>query len=347
MKKSRRTLSLIIILLIFFSTMAVMFSIYLGKIRYVKIPKDDGNLGIKKEDTRNYDNNEKSDDKMDKKEEVKNDSLNNVQYSSEYNENIINIALLGGDRRKKGEVSHADAIIVLSIDNIHKKIKISSVMRDTYVKINGHGSTKLAHAYAYGGPPLTIRTLNENFGLGIRDYVYIDFNGFEKLVDSIGGVEIETKQYEIGEINKYIREVAYIKNVRPKLLKKPGLQVLNGQQALAYSRIRRVGNGDFTRTDRQRKVLSIIIEKINKKGLLEYPAIAANILPYVETSLSKTDIIKLGVHVLTWNTRIVEQRRFPKDGYCQGKMINEIWYLVTDIENTKKQMHRFIYEGKV
>lgn len=343
MKKKKTVIKLLLVLVIFISTMAVMFNIYLNQMRYVKLPEDDENLGIKNEEIQKQETENETVEKGDilvspnKADETKN---------SEFDGKIINIALIGGDRRNKKEASHADSIIILSIDTVHKKIKISSIMRDTYVKVQGHGRTKLSHSYAYGGPKLTIRTLNENFNLDIRDYVFIDFYGFEKLIDSLGGVEVDVKKYEISEINKYIKEVAAIRKTKAKLLKKPGPQTLNGQQALSYTRIRKVGNGDFARTNRQRQVLDVVLKKISEKGALQFPVIAAAVLPYVETSLSKTDIIKTGLYVLTSGMNTIEEKRFPADGYWKGKTIDKIWYLVADIEATKKQMREFIYENK-
>jgi len=115
---------------------------------------------------------------------------------------------------------------------------------------------------------------------------------------------------------------------------------------LAYSRIRKVGSGDYERTGRQRRVLDAIIKKVNSSGTLKFPVIAAAILPFVETSMSRTDILKTGIYILNSGINNVEQQRFPMDGYCRGKIINDVWYLVTDIENTKKQMRNFIYEPK-
>ena len=106
--------------------------------------------------------------------------------------------------------ARSDSIIILSIDEMHKKIKMSSIMRDTYVKVKGHGETKITHAYAYGGPQLAIRTLNENFNLDIRNYVTVDFFNLEKIINAIGGVSIDVKQNEVSLINGYMIETAKI-----------------------------------------------------------------------------------------------------------------------------------------
>lgn len=344
-----------LILLIMFLFALVYINFNLSKMRYTKIPQDDESLGIKQEEVLPEDpssqaklpDDNKDDKKQEeiKKEEVKKDViLDEVEQGDKFKNKIINIALLGGDSRRKNQASHTDAVIVLSIDSVHKKIKMSSIMRDTYLNVHGHGKTKLTHAYSYGGPGLTIRTLNESFTLGIREFVFIDFSGFEKLIDSLDGIEIDIKQYEIKETNKYIKEIASMRKAKCTLLKRPGVQKLNGQQALSYSRIRHVGNGDYERTERQRRVLAAIFQKVKAAGPLKYPSIAASILPYVETNISKTDIVKMGMYILSSDISNIEEKRFPMDGYYKGKTINKVWYIVTDVSLTRKQMHKFIYE---
>ena len=146
----------------------------LSKINTMKISKKDGDLGIKSTAT------------------------TNVEQSND----VTNIALFGLDRRAKTDSSRSDSMIVLSIDQKHKKIKMSSLMRDFYVSVDGHGQTKLTHAYAYGGAQLAIKTINKNFNLNIRDYVAVDFYDLENLINAIGGVTINVQQDEVPLINK-------------------------------------------------------------------------------------------------------------------------------------------------
>lgn len=123
---------------------------------------------------------------------------------------ITNIALFGLDSRVKNEASRSDCIMIITLDGTHNKIKISSIMRDTYVHVDGYGMTKITHAYAYGGPQLAIKTINENFGLNIKDYVKVDFFSLEKIVDSVGGIEVNITSQELKVINGYIKEVSDI-----------------------------------------------------------------------------------------------------------------------------------------
>lgn len=299
-----------------------------SKVNIKKISKNDSDLGINK--NTNYI-----------------PDVINTPPVKEDNDRVINIALMGGDKRSKNDTGRTDAIIILTIDEVHKKIKISSIMRDAYVSVYGYGNTKINHSYAYGGPQLLIKTLNQTFNLDIRDYVYVDFFGLEKLVDALGGVDINVKKNEISWINTCIRETSMIKKRKPHYIKKPGMQNLTGEQALGYVRIRYVGNGDFDRTERQREVLSILFNKIKDAGPLKYSYIALKMLPFVETSFDKTDIINLGLEIFSKGISSIEQQRFPVDGYWQGKTINKIWYLAFDTETTKDQIHDFIYDDVV
>lgn len=260
-------------------------------------------------------------------------------------EKITNIALFGVDSgRSAGDVPRSDSIMILSIDEKHKKLKISSIMRDSYVSVDGHGKTKITHAYAFGGPQLAIKTLNQNFDLDIRDYVTVDFAGMGDIIDALGGIEIDVKKSEISEVNKYMREVAKIRKKKAKNITKPGLQLLDGNQAVSYARIRHVGNGDYERAERQNAVLTAMFNKVQSQGTAKYPQLISEFLPYVETSMTKTDILKMGTDVVTSGITNLDWLRFPMDGYNKGKTIDDVWYLTFDEAATIDQMHKFIYD---
>lgn len=318
-KKKIILLTLGMIVLFVLSTIGGYSFFQLSKIKTTKISKSDDDLGIS------------SDTKKKLQEKDSSDS-------------VTNIALFGLDLHEKGEYGRSDSIMIVSIDKKHKKIKLSSIMRDTYVKVKGHDETKITHAYAYGGPQLAIRTLNENFEMDIRDYVTVDIFSLEKLIDAVGGVKIDVKSDEISQININMEEVSQVSKSSFNPITRTGSQLMNGRQAVGYARIRAVGNGDFERTDRQRKVLSAIFEKINSAGITKYPQIVSQLLPYVETSMSKMDIISTGTSVLTSGTTKLDQMRFPIDGYCNAKTIDSVWYLVADMNATIDQLHKYIYD---
>ncbi|MBK5240653.1 LCP family protein [Clostridium sp.] len=257
---------------------------------------------------------------------------------------VTNIALFGVDRRNKNEPARSDSIMILSIDEKSKKIKMSSVMRDTYVNVNGHGKTKITHAYFYGGPQLAIRTLNENFEMDIRNYVTVDFFNLEKIIDAIGGVTVDVQKNEVGYINSYMSETTGIQNKSITRITNSGSQNLNGMQAVAYTRIRYTAGDDFARTERQRTVLSAMLTEIQSLGVAEFPSVVSELLPLTETSMNSIDIIKLGTKVFTSGIKTLDQERFPIDGYWEGQTIDKIWYLVAKMDATVDQLHKYIYE---
>ncbi|MFL0247325.1 LCP family protein [Candidatus Clostridium stratigraminis] len=259
-------------------------------------------------------------------------------------DDVINVALFGVDRRNKGENGNSDAIMVASIDTKNKKIKLSSIMRDSYVNVDGLGMTKINAAYQKGGPQLAIKTINQNFKLNIKDYFTVDFFSLEKIIDALGGVQINVKPAEVENINQSVTEVSNIEKETPKLVSHSGLQTLTGRQAVAYARIRYVGNNDFERTDRQRTVLTLLFQKIQNGGLANYSKTVNTIIPYTETSMSTMDILSLGTKVLTSGTHSLDQQRFPVDGYWSDYVYNGVDYLKIDLNATSDQLFNFIYK---
>lgn len=261
-------------------------------------------------------------------------------------DDIINIALFGLDKTTAEEPGRSDATMILSLDIDHKKVKIISIMRDSYVDIDGHGKDKLNHAHSFGGPELAIKTLNKTFNLNITDFASVDFADMEKIVNYLGGVEIDIKQSEIKTANEYIVELAKLGRTDPQYIEHPGVQNLSGMQALAYTRIRYVGNGDFERTDRQRKVLEALFQKIANTNATEFPGLVSNLLPYIQTSFSSGNIVKIGSYMLLNGVTNLEQQRFPLDEDCKdtGEIIDGVWYLPFDKQATTEKLHKYIFE---
>ena len=269
------------------------------------------------------------------------------QQQEQKKREVLNIALFGVDsRNQKYEATHSDTIMILSIDKDNKKVKLSSIMRDSYVKVDGYKDTKITNAYAFGGPQLSIKTINQNFGLDIRDYVTIDFAGLSSVIDMMGGVEIDVKKAEIAEINHYGAEVAEIRKTRLRKVTKAGPQILMGNEAVAYARIRHIGNGDFGRIERQKVVLTKLLEKLLKQDPLKYPSIINKTLKYVETSMDASTIVELGVSTLASgiSPSTLEFERFPVDGYYKDEMIKGVSYVTYDLDTAKDQINKFIYD---
>ena len=283
----------------------------LNKMDNVDLNKD--NLGIVEDDLKEYDNVNK----------------------------IKNIALFGLDSTD-GETGRSDSIMIATVDPVHNKVKLTSIMRDSYVYIDGHGQDKINHAYAYGGPELSIRTINENFGLNVEDFVSVNFSSLPIIIDILGGVDIEITNEELEYINSYITDINNKDGSNSPYISYAGVQHLNGTQALAYSRIRYTDGGDYKRTERQRTVLEALFTKLTSASVGSYNSLLNEVLPYVQTNLNAGDILSLGTKVLGIGNHL-EQDRFPRDGYGEGAMIDGVYYLTFDIETAKQQMRDYIF----
>lgn len=247
---------------------------------------------------------------------------------SPYSNSIINIALFGVDSAD-ASTGRSDSIIIATIDTTHKKLKLTSVMRDSYVNISGIGNDKINHAYAFGGPQLAIKTLNENFDLNIQDFVAVNFDSLPKIIDMLGGVTVDVTEEEVSHISG---------------INSAGTYNLTGAQALAYSRIRYATGGDYVRTERQRTILTKMYEKILSINQTQYTSLLSEGLSMLQTSLDYSKILELGTEVLKMGVTTLEQERFPLDGYCQGEMINGVYYLTFNKALTVEQVHNYIFE---
>lgn len=258
---------------------------------------------------------------------------------------IENVVLFGVDSRDPGSDSgRTDSIIIATIDTSSKAIKLTSVMRDLYVEMgDNRGMDRVNAAYAFGGPQLALKTLNKNFGLDLKYYAIIDFRGFQELVDQLDGIDVDVKDYEVNEINKYILEV---NGKNSTLLKGPGFQHLNGQQALSYARIRHVGDGDFQRTERQRTVLQCLFNKAKQTSILKVPDLITTLASYVQTNVPLTKVIGLASAAAGFNSG-VQQMRVPVDGYYAPESVYGASVLVPDIKANAMFVKEFIYNIKV
>lgn len=256
--------------------------------------------------------------------------------------NVQNIALFGIDS-VGNEAGRSDSTMIVTIDRGTKKVKVTSLMRDSYVSIDGHGKDKLNHAYAFGGPELAMKTINETFGLNIKDFATVNFSSLPKIIDILGGIEIDVDSQELKYINDYIYDMNKINKTNVSNITKTGLQHLNGTQAMAYCRIRYTDGGDYKRTERHREVLEKIFEDIQKLSPTKYPTVLSEVLPMVKTDLSSNDILSLGTEVLKFG-RTFEQERFPKDSEGKETMINGVYYLQFNEETTKTQIQNWVFK---
>lgn len=260
---------------------------------------------------------------------------------------IVNVAVFGVDGRDDVEGDRTDTIMIATADYEHSKVKVTSLMRDTYVYINDkYKYDKLNAAYAYGGPSLALQTINQNFDTTITDYVTIDFNAMVSMVNAVGGVTINIKsQDELDWVNQYLMDVnEKVKTGSPDL-EETGSQLVDGSQALAYCRVRYVGDGDFDRTLRQREVFEQVLSKALDLDLKDQYNLLMSTLPYVKTSLSTTEMIKYALNLALMPSKDIEQSRFPTDKFISLDTLDGVSYVTpnTLVENIKA-LYQFIYE---
>lgn len=257
---------------------------------------------------------------------------------------ITNIALFGLDFRYEHEPKRSDSITIITIDQQNKKIKLNSLMRDSFVSIDGFGNDKLNHAYAFGGSELAIKTLNKTYGLNIKDYVTVNFYNVEKIIDLIGGLNLDVKKKEIPYLNKCIQEISHIQSKPPTYITNEGMQNLNGIQTLAYARIRKIGRDDYERSERQQRILMALYQKAKSIPYSEYLKFINMAPELIETNISTSKALSIAKSILFNKINNVEQMRFPLDEDCRGELINNIWYLTFNKDKTKNLMQKYIFE---
>lgn len=252
------------------------------------------------------------------------------------------IALFGGDSREGqlGAGTHADTMMVVSIDDKTKGIKIVSVYRDMLARQSSGEIKKANNAYFVGGPEAAINMLNENLDLDIEDYVTVDFSAVAEAVDLLGGIDVEITEAEATELNACQVEVAASsgKEVIPV---SAGAQHLNGVQTVAYARMRHNVGGDYARTDRQRLVVQKMMEKVKKTNLITLNSMIDEIFPRVSTSFTMKDILKLAAGLARYELGETSGYPFEKiDGYVDG--VGSVVVQLGHVENVE-ELHTFLY----
>jgi len=239
---------------------------------------------------------------------------------------LINILLVGQDRRPGEGRQRSDSMIVLSINTKSKTITMTSFMRDMYVYIPGYKANKMNAAYARGGFPMLCETLMANFGVAIDGCIEVDFDGFTSIIDLVGGVDIKLTAAEAKHLNE---------GYGWKL--KEGVNHLNGAQALGYSRVRAIGN-DYARTERQRTVLLKVFEKCKDQSLSEMMSLLNKILPLISTNMSSKEITNYLVELFPMiSGATVNTLRIPANGTYKSAAISGAGAcLVPDLEKNRQ-----------
>ncbi len=268
---------------------------------------------------------------------------NEVTASGSSDSNITNVLVIGQDRRPGEDRARSDSMILCSYNKSTKQVTLISFMRDMYVEIPGYGSNKINAAYAYGGMSLLDQTIENNFGVHIDGNIEVDFEAFMQVIDDIGGVEIELNQEEADYLNE--NNTGLVDGVTTEAWSlTAGVNNLTSQQALAYARTRYVGNSDWERTDRQRRVLNAVINKFKTLGVSQQLNLVNAVLPSLTTDMSNGTMISLGTSLLLSGMNInSDSYRIPVEGTYTSDTIDSMSVLVPDLEANKQYLQQYIY----
>ncbi len=267
---------------------------------------------------------------------AENFSKKELAVSSQAPKRLIHVAVFGVDSYDEHS-GRADSTMILSIDQKNGQIKLTSIQRDSYLAVEGHGNDKLTHAFAYGGAELMLRTINENFDMNITDYVVLDYRDVAEIVEILGGVELEISQAERREINRIAKEM----DPDADTLEEDGLVHLNGLQATAFARIRKI-DSETMRTSRQRTVIAKLLEKIKGRSVIEYPKLLQQLVAIPECSLSKTQIVSTAIKLLACDGEIRQYVIPSEEDDAIGGSYDGFWCWRYDIEAATERWHEFL-----
>jgi LCP family protein required for cell wall assembly len=264
-----------------------------------------------------------------------------------YDKNVFNILLIGSDTRRSGGAGRSDAMILVSINKKTKKIIVTSILRDIYLQIPGKKiNNRINAAYAFGGADLLMETIEQNFRIHLEHYASVDFYAFIDIVDAVEGVTVEVSEKEIPVINSYVMELNRLtgQEETKDYLTEPGTLLLSGKQALGYARNRYVGNSDFERTARQRRVLEKIFKKVKNSDLSDIMDLLDIILPQVTTNLTEGEIFSLILSLPSYIDYDIEQWSIPMTGTYSSKRIRGMEVLGIDFDENNGELHRKVYD---
>jgi polyisoprenyl-teichoic acid--peptidoglycan teichoic acid transferase len=246
--------------------------------------------------------------------------------------NVINILILGLDTRTPGGNGRSDVNMIVSINNKDKTIKLASILRDTLVPIEGHDWNRINSAYVFGGPGLTINTINDVYKMDIQRYVKMDFFAIKDIIDAVGGVDIKLTE----------KEITYLRSYGFSVSKGAGVKHLDGDIALAYARIRKI-DSDFQRTQRQRNVMTAALGKVRGMGVIKAINLMTSLLPQVKTNISTNEAIELAKGVLAMGTKDLKQLALPIQGSWSNKKYKGMSIISVDFDKNTSALKSYLY----
>lgn len=259
---------------------------------------------------------------------------------------VISVLLIGSDSRDSSSGGRSDAMILLTISDRTKTVHMTSLLRDMYVEIPGHDGNRLNAAYAYGGAELLLETINQNLGTSVNRYAVVNFEAFANLVDAVGGVDMELTNEEVGWVNAYLNEYNELRGMPLETdyldTSLSGNIHLNGAQALAYCRNRYIGT-DFGRTQRQRKVLTAVLQKLPLAAVTNPAEIVNGLFGNLTTNLTQVECTQLALSAGKLLTYEMVQDSLPLEGTYSNATVREMSVLQVDFEQNKAYIRKEIY----
>ena len=254
------------------------------------------------------------------------DDLEVSTQAAENLANFRNIAIFGIDSREDtySKGNRSDCIIIASLNNTTKEVKLISVYRDTYVQIEGHGLDKITHAYSYGEAPLAIKTLNTNLDLNITEFVTVNFDAVKEIIDNIGGISMSITSEEVSHIPG---------------ISKAGTYNLTGEQALAYARIRHASGGDYKRTERMRDVLTAVANKVKTFNISQLNKFVDFVLPKIYTNITASDIFSLMPSATSF--KITDSIGWPYE--TKGITLDRWYGVPITLESNVTRLHQEVF----
>lgn len=261
------------------------------------------------------------------------------EISDKYGEtDIFNVALFGLDTRDEDSFTgRSDSIIIVSIDRKNNTVKLSSILRDSYVSIDGHKDQKICHAYAFGGAQLAVKTLNQNFNMNITDYVSINFAKLAKAIDMLGGVDIVVTEAE----RKHLNDIGDDDNPDFNYLEQAGQVHLTGEQAVVYARLRKI-DSDVERSNRQKRVIEALLVQARKISPSKYSELLKQGMSLCETSLSFSEIMSFAPMIKS-DIQITMTNIPGDEENAIGGIYEGAWVWRYDLQKASERLHLFIY----
>ena len=273
-------------------------------------------------------------------------NINIDAKTQELLDGYTNIALFGIDNRSTGkyESGNSDCIMIASINNDTKEVRLISVYRDSFLAVDDDDDLrKLNAAYAKGGPTGAVAALNKNLDLDIKEYVAVDFNAVMEVVDALGGIELDISSKEAETMKIYINEMNEVMGTNGTAVSGPGLQTVNGIQALAYCRDRYSGGDDYGRTERQRTVISKIVEKAKAASLPTLNKVIDKLFPDISTSLSSSEILGLAAGIKDYELADTQGWPFHLTTERMGGKLGDV-VVPTDLETNVNLLHQYLFD---